>query len=97
MCLKQDLHLTEFRKVTVVLMTQKLHGVSTLDIIMAERINGIDVQYSEPTEDINHFLHSNLSQEPERPPSHDSEGSQPEDSPQRPVLEVQPPNNSSQQ
>ena len=94
MCLKQDLHLTDFRKVTVVLMTQRLQGLTSLDIVMAERINYIDVQYSESVKGNDNSLHSS---DPERSPSQNSEVSQPEDSSQWPVLEAQPQNNSSQQ
>ncbi|KAG0586045.1 hypothetical protein KC19_2G059400 [Ceratodon purpureus] len=79
-------------------MTKELQGVTSLDTIMAERINCIDVKFSEPAEDADYFLQKFYgSQKPERSPSQDSEDSQPEDSPQRPVLEAQPPNNSSQQ
>lgn len=45
--LEQDLHLTDYRSVTVELTTQPLKGLSLLDMTMAERIDKIDVQYSE--------------------------------------------------
>lgn len=58
---EQDLHLTEFRKVTVVLTTQELQEITSLDITMAERINDIDVQYSETAEDFEFSLQKDRS------------------------------------
>ena len=75
----QDLHLTDYQTVTVVLMTAPLRGLSMLDFNMAARINSIDVQYMETSV-------------PGRKPSlHDSVSWVPDTSP--PIPEAQPPNN----
>ncbi len=42
----QDLHLTDYRTVSVVLSTQSLGGLSSLDFTMAQYIDTIDVHYS---------------------------------------------------
>ncbi|CAM6050961.1 unnamed protein product [Sphagnum compactum] len=41
-----DLHLTDYRTVSVVLSTQSLGGLSSLDFTMAQYIDTIDVHYS---------------------------------------------------
>jgi len=88
--LEQDLHLTECRKVTVVLTTRELQEVTSLDITMAERINGIDVQYSEAAQD----FESSLQKPAEISPLQCSEVEQQEDFSQ--MQKVQRPDTSQQ-
>jgi hypothetical protein len=42
----QDLHLTDYRTVRVVLSTHAIQGLSALDFSLAARIDKIDVAYS---------------------------------------------------
>ena len=88
----------DHRKVTVVLTTQEIQGLSSLDITMAERFDNIDVQYSETPRDLKYNLQRTLPQDAENSRPQVFQVERPEDSSQtQPVLEVQPPDTSSQE